>query len=289
MCDNPAVDEPHQRVAAASWTEIASVFLAYGALTALLTWPWVTNVGGLAIPTHDYLGHVWGLAWVVRQAAVDPSHLYDANMYWPHHGSLAYTESLLSQALQAIPFVLLGGGPVLVHNAVLLLTFPLSGLAAYLLARDLGAHPVAAWAAGTGYAFFSFRFVHITQLGVVSTQWFPLVLLWFRRCVSAPTPTSLLLLASFCVLQTLSSGYHAVLLAVVLVVSVLCFARPLLRGKGLFRIAVALGLAGLVSFAAAWPYRTLRALRPMRRDRHGRAGRRTGAGPAGAGGGVRSP
>ena len=262
----PTVKEPGQTVAV-SRQEVLAVFLVYSALTALLTWPWATDPGGLALPSPDCLGHVWGLAWVVRQVGIDPRHLYEANMYWPHRNSLAFTESLLPQALQAAPLFWLGSGPILAHNAVLLLTFPLSGLGLYLLAREMGASRGGAFVGGMGFAFFGFRFEHLTQIGVVSFQWFPFVLWAFLRCVSAASPVRLGALVLFCVLQALSSGYYALLLGVVLAVSFACFAREMWRRGTLVKVGAAVGAAALITAAAAWPYRELRSLRPLVRSR----------------------
>jgi hypothetical protein len=48
----------------------------------------------------------------------------------PYARSLAFTESLLPEAVQAAPVLLAGGGRLLAHNVVALLTFPLCGLGA---------------------------------------------------------------------------------------------------------------------------------------------------------------
>lgn len=244
-----------------------AVFLLYSALTALLTWPWLSAPGGLALPSPDCLGHVWGLAWVVRQIGIDPWRLYEANMYWPHRHSLAFTESLLPQALQAAPLFWLGSSPILAHNIVLLLTFPLSGLGLYLLAREIGASRGGAFVGGMGFAFFGFRFEHLTQIGVASVQWFPFVLWSFVRCVKTASAVSLGALASFCVLQALSSGYYALLLGVVLAVSFGFFGAEMWRQGTLVKVAAAVAVAGLITATAAWPYRELRSLRPLARSR----------------------
>ena len=151
--------------------------LSYAAITVVLTWPQAWAPGRLALPNGDLFGHAWGLAWVVRQAFRNPSHLYDSNMYFPHSLSLAYTESLLPQALIAAPILLAGGDPVLAHNLVVLLTLPLCGLGAYLLAYDLCRSRQGAFLAGLGYAFCAHHWLHLVHIGVLSVQWLPLALL----------------------------------------------------------------------------------------------------------------
>ena len=156
----------------------AAAFFA-GAL-ALLLWPWTSSdPSRLGIANNDLFLHAWSMAWVVRQASVDPIHLFDANMFWPHSGALAYTETLFPQSAMAAPILWLGGGPLLAHNLVLFLTIVISGLTAALLAYRVTASRGAALVAGFGYAFCPFRFQHLVQIGVGSYAWFPLVLLAF--------------------------------------------------------------------------------------------------------------
>jgi hypothetical protein len=102
----------------------------YAALAVAWTWPMSAHPASLALVNEDVLGNSWAMAWVVRQSVRDPAHLYDANLYYPYARSLAFTESLLPEAVQAAPVLLAGGGPLLAHNVVALLTFPLCGLGA---------------------------------------------------------------------------------------------------------------------------------------------------------------
>jgi hypothetical protein len=66
---------------------------------------------------------------------------WDANIFYPATGALAYSEMLLVQAVQALPVYVLTGNPVLCYNLLFLSTFVLSGLGMYLLVRDLTGDP----------------------------------------------------------------------------------------------------------------------------------------------------
>jgi hypothetical protein len=35
---------------------------------------------------------IWNVAWVARTLVVDPLHVFDANIFYPHRGTLAYSE-----------------------------------------------------------------------------------------------------------------------------------------------------------------------------------------------------
>src|SRR5216117_1630603 len=79
----------------------ATAFAAYAALAVAWTWPIAAHPARLTLVNDDVLGNSWAMAWVVRQAVHDPRQLYDANLYYPYEHSLAFTESLLPEALQA--------------------------------------------------------------------------------------------------------------------------------------------------------------------------------------------
>jgi hypothetical protein len=242
-------------------------FAAYALFTVLCTWPWLRDPAHTALPYSDLLGHVWGLAWVVHQAVRDPLHLYDANMYWPQTLSLAYTESLIPQALQAAPVFAAGGSALLAHNLVLLLTFPLAGCFAYLLAWDLTRSRAASFLAGLAFGFSALRFLHIVHIGVLSFQWLPLILWLVRRAVLRPRPPVLVALAGALVVQALSSGYYAVLLALLLAVVAPFFARRAWRRRSLGPLLLAGVGALLVVAALAWPYAVLQQRHGLGRGR----------------------
>ena len=245
----------------------AAAFAAYVLLTVAMTWPWASAPRELAPSNGDLLGHVWGIAWVVTRGFANPVGLYDANMYFPETLSLAYTESLIPQSLQALPIFWLGGGPLFAHNLVLLATFPLSGLGAFLLARELSRSRLGAFFAGLAYAFTAFRFEHVIHIGVISAQWLPLALLLLLRSVRRPSLGRLSLLGGLCWLQALSSGYHAVILAVALVAAGAVVGKRALRRRSAFPIALALFLSAVAVGLAAWPYRELQQRHDLGRGR----------------------
>jgi hypothetical protein len=243
------------------------ILIAYGVLTVGMTWPLARAPGRLVIPNPDMFGHVWAISWVIHQALDDPVRLYDANMYHPWSLSLAYTESLLPQALAASPMRLLGGGALLAHNLVLLLTFPLCGLGAYLLAYDLSRSHCGAFLAGLGYAFSAYRWEHMIHIGVLSMQWLPFALLLLRRAVRRPTFATVagfVVVASF---QALSSGYYAVLLAVALAVSLAFHLPSALRRGTLARVTLGLILFVVVVLPAGLPYRIIQERHHVSRGR----------------------
>ena len=107
-------------------------------------------------------------------------------------------------------------GPVAAYNWLVLISFPFSAVAAYLLARYLALSPAAATIAAIAYGFAPF---HLAQAAyhphIAQTEWLPLYLLALWRCLDAPTPARASLLAAGTIGVTLSSLYGAVIAAVI--------------------------------------------------------------------------
>jgi hypothetical protein len=232
----------------------ARAFLLYVAFTAGTLWPLPRHPFSHTIANPDVYGTIWLLAWAVHQGFTAPLRILEANVYYPVPNAMGLTEAFLPQALQAAPVLLLGGPPCAAFNLVLFLTFPLSALGAYLLAKDLTGSEAGAIVAGLAYGFSAFRFSELVHLQVLSTQWLPFVLLWLRRAANGGARRAAFALAAFSILMGTSSGYYAVLLAVAIIVALPWFAGRALREGSLRRIVVALFAAALAIAVALAPY-----------------------------------
>nr|AAP58535.1 hypothetical protein [uncultured Acidobacteriota bacterium] len=134
--------------------------------------------------------------------------------------------AVYSQPVTDIPGALLArvAGPVAAYNWVVLLSFPLSAAAAYLLARHLSLAPWPAAAAALAYAFSPFHLAHAAyHPHVAQTQWLPLYLLALWRCLDAASPLSVGLLAAASAGVTLSNFYGGLIAGVITPVAVACY------------------------------------------------------------------
>jgi hypothetical protein len=225
---------------------------AYTALTVVAFWPLVKGLSSVAIPTGDVFGNIWALHWVSRHLLV-PSRLFAANIYYPEPQSLASTESLLAQSFVAAPLLAWGASPVAAYNVVWLLTYPLSGLGAYLLARHLSGSGMGAFLAGLAFAFSSYRIESSVHIQTLSIQWLPFAILFLLRSLASPTLANLCGCGVFVLLQALSSGYYAALLAPVVAVTILVHVRST-PVRTLVRVLAALALTALIAAPAFIPY-----------------------------------
>lgn len=235
----------------------AGAFALYCALTTAVFWPCVRDPAGTLIRNDDVYGNAWAMAWVVHQATRSPLHLFDANSFYPRPSSFAYTEPLLPIALQGAPLLLLGGTPILAHNVVLLLSFPLAGLGMFLLARDRTGSVAAGLFAGLAYAFSAYRFQHLVHVQSLATQWLPLALLFLLRALDTGRARAAALAALFALLQVLSSGYYAVMTALGLGTALVLEGPRAHKAGHLRAVIAALSVSALVALLVFLPYQAV--------------------------------
>ncbi len=107
------------------------------ALTVIITWPQALHLS-TRVPGHDDpLFSIWRLSWVAHALAHDPGHLFDANIFYPHVHTLAYSDAMLFEGLVAAPFLWAGVNPVLVYNLMFFAGIISSGAGMFVLVRYL--------------------------------------------------------------------------------------------------------------------------------------------------------
>jgi hypothetical protein len=191
----------------------AAALIWFAVSSLVLTYPLALHPADAVEDRQDALLNVWITAWDGHQLLADPLHLFDANIFEPYSRTLAYSELLLGNALLALPLTAASGNPVLGYNVAVLLSFVLSGLGAYFLVRKLTHSPAAGLVAGTIFAFCSYRMTNLAQAQLLATQWMPFTLLALHRLMRRPRPRHVVTFVLFFCLQTLSSFYYGILLA----------------------------------------------------------------------------
>lgn len=149
-------------------------------------------------------------------------------------------------------------GAVAGYNWLILLTFPLSAAAAYLLARHLMLSPAGATVAAMAYAFSPF---HLAQAAyhphIAQTQWMPLYLLALWRCLDRPSLTAIAWLGAAAMAVALSNFYTGLIAAVVTPVAVAAYWPVTSRAdpRSMRRLVITLGalvFIGAAGIAYAW-------------------------------------
>ena len=230
------------------------VFWGYLAGAVVFTWPLARDLGQAVTDLADPLLNAWALAWVAHQILRDPVHLFDANIFYPERGTLAFSEHLVGVGVPLAPLGWAFGQPVLTHNVALLLSIALSGFGAYRLARHLTGSAAAGAVAGSLFAFAPFRLNHLAHLQLQTTGFLPLAFLCAIRYLESARLRDALGVAVFFFMTSLSCAYYGVFTGLALVVAVAWAAARRFEAKRVVGLTLALGLSGLAQLPFVLPY-----------------------------------
>jgi hypothetical protein len=153
------------------------------------------------------LGHAVGAQ---RPGSLLTGRVFDANIFYPASGTLAYSDHLLLQSVALSPLFALTHDVVLCYNVLLVVSLVAS------CARDARVHPRhvdtrRGVPSGFAWGFGSFRFAHLIHLQLQSLYFLPLAFLCLHRwwlAAAGATPMALGVVAG---LQALSSVYWGII------------------------------------------------------------------------------
>lgn len=223
------------------WVVVLAVAVA---LAVAMTWPiapTMTRAG--RVDSTDAMYAMWNVTWVARSLTSDPLNIFNANIFYPHTGTLAYSESNLLTGALGIPAWLVTRDVYATYNSVVLIGFMLSYICAYALIRRLTGSPIAAAIAALGFAYCPYVYARLPHIQLQMTFGLPLSLLALHRLVDAPSWKRGVLLGLALAAQGLTCAYYGILagLSVALGVLVLAFTRRLWWSRD-YWLAVAVAL-----------------------------------------------
>ena len=148
-------------------------------LAIVMTAPLIIHLGSetqLVDSIGDPLYLTWQVAWFGHALLHDPLHLLQTNLYFPIKNNLVFTDVLFGY-LPAGLFATTGPHAALVvHNLIVIFTFALAFLGAFLLARELGAGAWGGVAAGAAFAYAPWKLAQSGHLQILSSGGIPLSL-----------------------------------------------------------------------------------------------------------------
>jgi hypothetical protein len=236
----------------------ALVGLLGAGLVVVYTWPLARGLDRLGrSDSHDGQYGLWQAAWVAHAILTDPLHVYDANIFYPHRTTLAFSEPVLLAGILGLPAFAATGSAYATHNLAVLAFFLLSFLSAYALGRHLTGQAIPAIAFGVSYGFCPYVFARTAQLPMMAVFGLPLSLLAMHRLVERPSFRTALALAGALFLQALACGYYTIFALLIVSAGLVYFGLLSSRWKDrTFRrcSAVALALTVAVLLPLFWPH-----------------------------------
>ena len=69
------------------------VALLFVALTVAMTWPQARHMGTQVYDADDPLLSIWRISWIAHILPVNPTQIFNGNIFYPEPRTLAYTDS----------------------------------------------------------------------------------------------------------------------------------------------------------------------------------------------------
>jgi hypothetical protein len=212
-----------------AWWRAAAVYIvAAVALTFPLAFSLTSKLGALQDVGDPFL-NLWILGWGLRAWTTDPGsvlsgRVFDANIFFPAEGTLAYSDHFLLQALALAPVYFVTHNVVLCYNLLLLASIALSGLAMHAFVRAVTGSEPAAYVAGIAWAGWPYRTAQLLHIQLQALYFLPLVLFCLHRVMARRRWRDALALAVTTTLQIIASIYYGLMVALVLIVAAVTLA-----------------------------------------------------------------
>jgi hypothetical protein len=236
----------------------------YVLLAAAWAWPALRSFTS-AIPSprglFDPPLQAYLLGWDLHALALAPGAIFDAPIFHPERGTLAYMDHLIGEAVLGWPVLATTGSIAAVYNALILLSTALSAWATYRLVRLFGVPRIGAFLCGSLFAFSSYRASSLDLLNQLQTQFLPLALFFAVRWLQRRTWRDAAgTLATF-VVQVYFGWYYTVYLALTLSLLVVYawfagWIRP--KWNDIVRAGALLACMAVAILPVTWPYVSLR-------------------------------
>lgn len=153
------------------------IWLWFIFLAILFTRPLIIHMGNeIAGEIGDNIYFIWMIGWVKKalfKLHVDPMDVWFLN--YPQGWNMAHTEITPAQLALGQVFTFFGS-ETFAYNAVMLLSFALSGIITYYWVKHLSGSAAAGVLSGTIFACLPYRQAHFLagHLNLSGTQWLPL-------------------------------------------------------------------------------------------------------------------
>ncbi len=243
------------RLAKLAWP---AVVLLYMAGTLICFWPLPRLFGTHLSDRGDPLFNLWVLKWGVHQIHLGLPDVWDANIFFPTRGTLAFSDHLLGPAAELVPFLWIVPNAIAGYNFLFLSSYVASALAVCWVLRRSGLSWPAAVLAGWMYAFSSFRLAQIAHLQILIAQWIPLTLWFWDRLLARRTVKDAALFLLFYLLNLSGGCYLAYMihfsLLAIFVSRAFSEGRALVSWRSLRLLVPVALVAGLAAAALFLPY-----------------------------------
>ena len=244
-CASPPASSTRTRILA-TVPGLAWAAFGYLLITLLLAFPVVFDIAGV-LPSDlgDPALNVW-ILWHNATTLPFTEAWWSPPVFHPSPDVLSYSEQLFGLSLLSTPVYWVTGSPIVAYNVAFLMTFPLSGVAAYLLVFELTGRRDASWLGGLAFAFAPYRMEHVAHVQVLASYWMPLGLFALHRYYHDGRRRWMLLFGGATLMNGLTNGYYLLFYPVLVMFWVLWFTPNEAWWRKAGAIAASGALAGVL-------------------------------------------
>lgn len=231
-----------------NWRPAARAAAIGALLVVVMTAPTLTHPTTVGrVDTNDGRFSIWNIAWVDHALTTDPAHLLDANIFFPHTGTLAYSELNLVAGLLGLPWYVATHSPLAALNGAVASALWLAFVLMWALVRRLSGSDGAGLVAATAFTFCPYVASKTAEIQLLMIFVFPLVLLAFHRVRERPGARTAAELGGALAVAALACGYYGLFAGCALGLIALVFADRTPRYWW------SLGAAAVVAAAIVFP------------------------------------
>jgi heme/copper-type cytochrome/quinol oxidase subunit 4 len=195
-----------------------AVFIFFTLSSIYITYPLIFNLGSLSTGLGDELVMAWIHNWVIHALLTNPLALFEANLYYPNHNTLAFAESLIFTSILALPIQLIMKEPIVAVNFTFISSLILLGFSVYLLSYYLTKDYLVSLLTGILVIFSPAVLDHATHLQVLAIEWIPLAILFFLHFMKTNKTRFLFISMLFFLFQVYNSFMPAYFILISLLV-----------------------------------------------------------------------
>jgi hypothetical protein len=230
------------------WRPAARAALLGALLVVVMTAPTLTHPATVGrVDTNDGRFSIWNIAWIDHALTTDPAHLLDANIFYPHTGTLAYSELNLVAGLLGLPWYVATHSPLVALNGAVGTALWLAFVLMWALVRRLSSSDGAGLVAATAFTFCPYVTSKTAEIQLLMVFVFPLVMLAFHGLREQPGLKTSVRLGLAIAVAALACGYYGLFAACALGLVALVFADRSTR------YWLALAAAALVAAVVVFP------------------------------------
>lgn len=238
--------------------EATAVVVGAILLACLFTYPYVVHfTNGGRLDTNDGKFSIWVVAWVTHALTSDPANLYNANTFYPHTNTLAFSEAEIFEGVIGAPVWWLTKNPYTTHNFVFLFGFAQSFIATYYLIRRLWGDRRAAIIGGVLFAYCPFAFNRQPHIQLVMIGFLPWCMLAWHRFLDRTTIARALELGAVMGMTGLACAYYGIFAGGMISMAAIWFAVTRKRfGDANYWVMLAVAAIVCIGLIAPffWPY-----------------------------------